>query len=199
MTRTTGLLLAILAGGCGTASTQTSSSAVHTATPTPPAAIPAGFARYQAQGFSFLAPGGLKPARTGGLSGLPRGASVQILTAGGRPLERTNTQIIEGVNPSVRFDIDRVATNLRAADSNNPSLKNVHTSVRAVTVAGAQAARIVSESYVTRRPTATAFRRTWLMVSPKPGTLIDLVVVVEPGHGGTLDPSTVLRSFRLGG
>jgi hypothetical protein len=37
------------------------------------------------------------------------------------------------------------------------------------------------------------------MVMPKPGTLIDLVVVLEPGHGATLNPDTVLSSFRLDG
>jgi hypothetical protein len=55
----------------------------------------------------------------------------------------------------------------------------------------------VTESYLTRPPNVTAFKRTWLMVSPKPSVLMDLVVIVEPARGGTLNPASVLNSFRL--
>jgi hypothetical protein len=37
------------------------------------------------------------------------------------------------------------------------------------------------------------------MVSPRPGVLVNLVVVNEPWRGGNLNPATVLGSFRLGG
>ena len=86
-----------------------------------------------------------------------------------------------------------------ASDSNNPSVTHVHTAVSAVTVDGAEEARIVSESYSTRAPNAEAFKRTWLMVVPRAGVLLDLVVVNEPGRGVNLNPATVLGSFRLGG
>lgn len=66
-------------------------------------------------------------------------------------------------------------------------------------MAGAQDVRIVTESYVGNGGgrTRTLFRRTWLMVMPNPGLLMDLVVVNEPQRRGTLDPATVLDSFRL--
>ena len=88
-----GALLVTLAAGCGSAATSTSAGGSHTAAVAPPAAtsatpsrtstaapapaIPAGFARYQGDGFSFVAPTGLKPAPGGGISGLPRGASAE--------------------------------------------------------------------------------------------------------------------------
>ncbi len=201
-------LLAALAAGCGSASTHSSTTgapptaqtrtAVSTAARTTPAGeIPLGFERYRVDGFSFIAPRGLAPAPNGGVSGLPAGASVEFLTPGGKSLQKTNTQIMVGLNPKLRFDIDQVATNLRAADSTDPSLSDVHTNVSAVTVAGAAGARVVTESYLTRPPNVTAFKRTWLMVSPKPSVLMDLVVIVEPARGGTLNPASVLNSFRL--
>ena len=102
-----------------------------------------------------------------------------------------------GFNSKLQFDIDQVTTNLMASDSANPSVRNVHTAVSAVTVDGAEEARIVSESYSTRAPNAEAFKRWWLMVVPRAGVLLDLVVVDEPGRGVNLNPATVLGSFRL--
>lgn len=214
---TAGALLAALAAGCGSASTSTSAGGSHTAAVAPPAAtsatasgtstaapapaIPAGFALYQGDGFSFVAPSGLKPAPGGGISGLPRGASAETLTPGARPLAGTNTQIMEAYNPRLRTDVSlgEVATSLEAADANDPSVKDLHTSLSTMTVADAEDVRTVSESYIAAdgAHAKTLFRRTWLMVMPRPGVLIDLVVIVEPRRGGTLDPATVLDSFRL--
>lgn len=163
--------------------------------------IPPGFARYAGADFTFLAPAGFKRAPNGGIEGLPRGATAEILTRGGRRVERTNTQIIEGFNPRLRTDVDldQVATSLETADRSNPSQRNVHTSVSAMTVSGAEQVRLVSESYVgpVGDGTRTLFHRTWLMVLPRRGLLVDVVVVEEPRRGGTLDPATVLDSFRL--
>ena len=155
--------------------------------------------RYQENGFSFLAPSGFKPAPNGAVSGLPKTASVRFLTPAGKPIQKTSDQLMLGYNSKLQFDIDQVATNLLASDSNNPSVTHVHTAVSAVTVDGAEEARIVSESYSTRAPNAEAFKRTWLMVVPRAGVLLDLVVVNEPGRGVNLNPATVLGSFRLGG
>lgn len=210
---TVAALLPALAAGCGSASTTTSATASHAtataATPSPtttsaPAdAIPAGFVRYQAKGFSFLGPSGLKPAADGGIGGVPSGASAEVLSPGGRRVESTSTQIIALTNPRLRtgVSLDQVATSLEAADANAPSAKDVHTNVSTMTVAGAQQVRIVTESYTAPDGphTRTLFHRTWLMVLPKPGLLMDLVVVNEPQRGGALNPATVLDSFRLTG
>jgi pyruvate/2-oxoglutarate dehydrogenase complex dihydrolipoamide acyltransferase (E2) component len=216
VTLTVATLLAVLAAGCGSASTSTSTTTPHTAvtsaaaaptttatTATSPApAIPAGFARYQAKGFSFVAPAGLKPAPDSAVAGLPRGATAATLTPAGKQAVRTNTQIIEGTNPRLRtnVDLDQVATSLESADANDPALGHVKTSVSTMTVDGAEQVRVVTESYIgPDGPHAkTLFHRTWLMVLPKPGLLLDLVVINEPQHGGKLNPATVLDSFRLG-
>jgi hypothetical protein len=212
ITLTVTALLAILAAGCGSASTSTSSSTAHatvasapvTAAATPAApAVPPGFSRYQAKGFSFLAPSGFKAAPDGGLGGLPAGASAVMLTPGGRRVENTSTQIIVATNPRLRTNVnlDQVALSLETADASNRSAKNVHTAVGTMTVAGAEQVRTVTESYVGPNGPhdRTLFHRTWLMVMPKPGLLMDLVVVNEPQRGGRLNPATVLDTFRLGG
>ncbi|MGO9890582.1 MAG: hypothetical protein ACLP0L_22155 [Solirubrobacteraceae bacterium] len=172
--------------------------------PGPPTSIPggtapAGWVRYQENGFSFLAPSGFKPTPNGVVSGLPKTASVRFLTPAGEPIQKTSDQPMLGFNSKLQFDIDQVTTNLMASDSNNPSVTHVHTAVSAVTVDGAEEARIVSESYSTRASYAEAFERTWLMVVPRAGVLLDLVVVNEPGRGVNLHPATVLGSFRLRG
>lgn len=200
-------LSAALLAGCGSASSTHTSGAVlpTTAAKTSPSAragtIPAGFARYQGAGFSFIAPSGLGPVANPGITGVPAGASFALLTPGARSPESTNTQIIEGINPHLRGGLGAVATRLEAADANDPSLSQVRTTDRTMTVAGAQDVRVVSESYFGPGGgrTRTLFHRTWLMVSPKSGVLMDLVVVTEPTRGGKLDPATVLDSFRLGG
>jgi len=219
-------LLAALAAGCGSASSSTSSATSKTTavaaggrttasvakpshplnfaaaippglpTSIPGGTAPAGWVRYHEHGFSFLAPSGFKPAPDSGVSGLPKTASVRFLTLAGQPLQKTSDQLMLGFNSKLEFDIDQVTTNLMASDSANPSVKNVHTAVSAVTVDGAEEARIVSESYSTRAP-AEAFKRWWLMVVPRAGVLLDLVVVDEPGRGINLNPATVLGSFRL--
>lgn len=183
---------ALIVGGCATASKPA---------PSRSGRVAAGYALYHGDGFSVAAPSGFK-AQPAHLSGLPAGSSVKVLTAGGAPPEQANAEVFTLVNPNLQFDIDQVATNLRQADSNNPQLSDVHTSVRAVTVAGAQAARVVTESYVARyvssQPAKGPNDRTWLMVLPKRGTLIDVVVANEPARGGNLDPTSVIDSFRLG-
>jgi hypothetical protein len=209
------MLLAVLGAGCGAASTSQSSGGTSTAasttaastpaqtsTATPaPQTIPPGFARYRARGFTFVAPAGMKPAPNGGIPGLPRGASAETLTPGGRRLENTNVQIIEGTNPRLRTDVtlDEVATSLETSDARDRALKGLHTNISTMTVNGAESVRIVTESYTAPagHRTRTLFHRTWLMVLPRPGLLIDLVVVDEPQHGGRLNPATVLDSFRL--
>lgn len=185
------------------ASTQTHSlnfaAAIPPGLPTsiPGGTTPAGWVRYQENGFSFLAPSGFKAAPNGAVSGLPKTASVRFLTPAGKPIQKTSDQLMLGFNSKLQFDIDQVTTNLMASDSSNPSVTHVHTAVSAVTVDGAEEARVVSESYSTRAPNAEAFKRTWLMVVPRAGVLLDLVVVNEPGRGVNLNPATVLGSFRL--
>lgn len=185
-------LAAALLCGCGTASKSTSTASGR---------VPAGFALYHGDGFSVAVPAGFQ-SRPANVAGLPAGGSVKVLTAGGVSPDRANEQIIAGINPNLQFTIDQVATNLREADSTDPRLGDVRTNVRAVTVDGAQGARVVTESYVARyapsQPAKGPIERTWLMVLPKPGTLIDVVVGVEPARGGKLDPNTVINSFRLG-
>lgn len=191
--------------GLATTSTTTASKPLNFAAAIPPGlptsipggTAPEGFVRYQGKGFSFLAPRGYKPAPASGVGGMPSDVSVVFLTPGGKPIDQTNSQLIVATNPQLKLGIDEVATELQAADSNNPSLTGVHTAVSAVTVDHAQGGRIVSESYSTKPPNATGFKRTWLIVLPKPGVLMDLVVVNEPGHGGSLNPASVLGSFRL--
>lgn len=207
-------LLAAAATGCGgsAAHSRSATSSGRTETPSATAptsttstasagAAPPGFVRYREADFTFLAPRGFKPAPNGRISGLPPGASAEILTPGGGRVERTNTQIIEGFNPRLRANVtlDEVATSLETADHSDSSEKNVQTNISAMTVAGAEDVRIVTESYngPVGDGTRTLFHRTWLMVLPRPGLLLDLVVVDEPQRGGALDPATVLDSFRL--
>lgn len=182
-------IAALVIAGCGTASKSHGSTRV-----------PAGFVLYRGAGFSFAVPSGFK-SQADNISGLPTGSSATILTAAGLSPDKTSAQIIAMTNPHLRFTIDQVATNLRAADASDPSWSHVQTRVGAVTVAGAQEARLVTESYVTpydaSQPTSGMIHRTWLMVMPKPGTLIDVVVAVEPQHGGKLDANKVIDSFRL--
>lgn len=184
-------LAAVIVAGCGTASNPAQSASGR---------VPGGFVLNRGDGFSVAVPSGFRPAAAG-LSGLPAGATVKMLTPGGASPGHTGAQIFTAVNPNLQFDIDQVATNLREADSTDRQLSDVHTSVRAVTVPGAQEAREVTETYVAHyvssEPAKGPIHRSWLMVLPKPGTLIDIVVSVEPALGGKLDPSTVFNSFRL--
>jgi hypothetical protein len=214
VTLTVTSLLGALAAGCGSASSSTSTSRAAaspaptttasgtTPASTPAAPVPAGFTRYRAKGFTFVAPAGMKPAPNGGIGGLPRGATAVMLTPDGRRVERTSSQIIVATNPRLRPDVtlDQVATSLETADKSDPRAKDVHTDISTMTVPGAEQVRIVTESYIgPNGPHARAlFHRTWLMVLPKPGLLMDLVVVNEPKNGGHLNPATVLSSFRLG-
>ncbi len=178
--------------GCGSSSGASRQSAA----PVRSSAPPAGFTVYHAYGFSFAAPKGLKSV-AGDLQDLPAGASATTLTPQGQSPGVANTMIFAMYNPNLQYTVDQVASNLQKADATNPAETGVQTSISSTHVGGARTARIVSESYTAENP-HTLYRRTWLMVSPRPGTLIDLVVVVEPKRGGTLDPSTVIDSFRLG-
>jgi hypothetical protein len=89
-----------------------------------------------------------------------------------------------------------VALSQETADAHDRPVKNLHTNVSTMTVAGAQDVRIVTESYVGNEAgrTSTLFRRTWLTVMLKPGLVMDLVVVNEPERGGTSARSGVERS-----
>jgi hypothetical protein len=100
------------------------------------------------------------------------------------------------VNTNLQYTVGQVAANLQRAESTDPSVSQLQMAQRAVAVPGARAARVISESYIAPNP-RTAYERTWLMVSPKPGLLIDLIIVREPYRGANLDPNAVINSFRL--
>ncbi len=199
------LALALLTAGCGGGSSGSTGSGGSRGSggSAGSGAVPSGFSVYHASGFSFAAPSGYK-ATANPLQGLPPDASSYLLSPGNQQLSASNTQIMEIRNPHLDHPLDQVASTLRSADEANPSLRNVQTSEQTTTVKGAQAARIVSESYTAVNPAGVSphtvqFKRTWLMVTPNPSTLLDLVVITEPQRGGTLDPSTVFGTFRLGG
>jgi hypothetical protein len=179
---------AALVGGCGTAAAPTVSRS---------ARVPAGFTLYRGNGFSLAVPTDFKVAPFN-IPGLPAGAATTVLTAGGSSATKANTTILLATNPNLQYTVDQVASNLRKADASNSLLTDVNTSVSPVSVAGAQQARIVTETFVNKAQAGAGLvHRTWLMVSPRRGTLIDIVVGVEPQAGGTLSPNKVFNSFRL--
>ncbi|MFZ0041969.1 MAG: hypothetical protein WAK93_11730 [Solirubrobacteraceae bacterium] len=183
-------------GGCGGSSKSSSSASSSAAT----SSVPSGFSLYRGDGFSVGVPSNYQ-AHQANLPGLPAGAWDRALTANGQADQSTNAEILAMVNPNLQQSIDQVTSQLRQSESADSSLSNFHTSVRSTTVPGAQQARIVTESYISRYSNATQAKteidRTWLMVSPKPGTLIDVVVVNEPKRGGDLNPSEIINSFHL--
>lgn len=195
------VLVAALAGGCGGSSQHTQSSSA-TVAGSRPAGVPVGYAVYHGDGFSFDAPLGLA-AQSYPVQGLPAGGSSFILSPAGVSPADADEQILEIVNPHLQESLSQLATSLRNADLSNHSVKDVQTSVHPAQVSGAQGAQVFNESYVAVNPPNVTprqvlFKRTWLMVEPKAGTLIDLVVAVEPGLGGHLDANTVIDTFRLG-
>jgi hypothetical protein len=151
---------------------------------------------YRGYGFSFALPPGFKRL-PGSTPGLPAGAWSTSFSPAGKGPGVTNTEIVAIVNTNLQYTVGQVAANLRRAESTDPKVSSLQMAQRDVAVPGARAARVVSESYIAPNP-HTAYERTWLMVSPKPGMLIDLIVVREPYRGGNLDPNGVINSFHLG-
>jgi hypothetical protein len=176
-------LIAALVAGCGSSLGG------------PSGKVPAGFSVYHGYGFSFGLPPGFKRV-PGSTPGLPAGAWSTSFSPGGQGPAVASSQIVAIVNTKLQYSVGQVAANLRRAESTDPAVSHLHVTDRAVSVHGARAARIVSESYIAPNP-LTAYERTWLMVSPKRGLLIDLIVVREPDRGAKLDPDAVINSFRL--
>jgi hypothetical protein len=187
------LLSLALAAGCGSGSSRSTHAASATG---PTGAVPAGYSVYHGYGFSFALPPGFKRV-PGTTPGLPAGAWSTSFSPGGQGPGVTNTEIVAIVNTNLQYTVGQVAANLRQAESTDPKVSNLQMVQRATTVPGARAARVVNESYVAPNP-HTAYERTWLMVSPKPGMLIDLIVVLEPYRGAKLNPNDVINSFHLG-
>ncbi len=150
---------------------------------------------FRGYGFTFALPPGFKRL-PGSTPGLPSGAWSTSFSLGGKGPGVTNTEIVAIVNTNLQYTVGQVAANLQRAESTDPSVSKLQMAQRAVTVPGARAARVISESYIAPNP-RTAYERTWLMVSPKPGMLIDLIIVREPYRGANLDPNAVINSFRL--
>jgi hypothetical protein len=182
-----------LAVGCGSTSSR---SARPASAAGPTGKVPAGYSVYHGYGFSFALPPGFKRL-AGSTPGLPAGAWSTSFSPGGKGPGVTNTEIVAIVNTHLQYTVGQVAANLQRAESNDPAVSRLHIVQRPATVPGARAARVISESYIAPNP-RTAYERTWLMVSPKPGLLIDLIVVREPYRGANLNPSGVINSFRLG-
>ena len=187
------LLSVAVATGCGSSSSRSAHSASAIG---PTGAVPAGYSVYHGYGFTFALPPGYKRL-PGSTPGLPAGAWSTSFSPAGKGPGVTNTEIVAIVNTNLQYTVGQVAANLRQAESTDPKVSNLQMAQRVVSVPGAHAARVVSESYIAPNP-HTAYERTWLMVSPKPGMLIDLIVVREPYRGGDLDPNGVINSFHLG-
>jgi hypothetical protein len=188
------LLSVAVATGCGSSS---SSRSTHTPSETgPTGAVPSGYSVYHGYGFSFALPPGFKRL-PGTTPGLPAGAWSTSFSPAGKGPGVTNTEIVAIVNTNLQYTVGQVAANLRKAESTDPKVSSLQMAQRDVPVPGARAARVISESYIAPNP-HTAYERTWLMVSPKPGMLIDLIVVREPYRGANLDPNGVINSFHLG-
>lgn len=181
-----------LAAGCGAASSAGSRNA---ATTGPSGKVPSGYSVYHGYGFSFALPPGFKLI-PGSTPGLPAGSWSTSFSPGGKGPGVTNTEIVAIVNTNLQYTVAQVAANLRQAEASDQSVSNLQMAQRTITVPGARAARVISESYIAPNP-RTAYERTWLMVSPRPGLLIDVIVVLEPYRGATLNPNAVLDSFHL--
>ena len=206
LTFTAAALAALALTACGgssksSSSSSSSSSAATTPAQAGPTAAPSGFSVFHGDGFTVAVPSNYQ-ARAANLPGLPAGSWDRQLTAGGTADQATNAEILAMVNPHLQLSIDQVASQLRHAESTDSSLSDFHNTVRSATIPGAQQARIVTESYVSRYSNTskakTEIERTWLMVLPKRGTLIDVVVINEPQRGGDLDVDKIIDSFHLG-
>lgn len=192
------VLTAALATGCASSTrenrAQSSNGAIVIA---PSASPPAGFSIYHGDGFSFAVPRGyqIQPADN---PSVPLGASATTFSPAGEGSGEANAEITAVVNPNFQYTLAQAAASLGQAEASDPSVSDLHTAARDVTVPGAKEAQVINESYLASNP-RTVYQRTWLMVYPRPGLLIDLVVVLEPDRGATLSPNTVLDSFRLDG
>lgn len=188
-----GALLAaagILTAGCGGSSSPFSGS-FH---------APAGYVAYHGSGYVVAIPSGFV-AKPGTVSDQPPGSTVTEASQGGSATTRGKAEILLLKNPHLTFSLDQVVSNLERADRTSTEVSNVQISVSKATVPGAQAARIVSESYVApdspSNRTPTQFNRKWLMVLIRPGLLLDVVVANAPKLGGHVNADAVIDSFRL--
>lgn len=184
--------LAALLAGCGASgSSSPFSGAFH---------APHGYVAYHGNGYAVALPPQFV-ARSGSVADQPPGSTVIEATRGGNLAARAQSEILLLENPHLTFSLDQVVNNLAEADRTNTSVSNARISSAKATVPGAQAARIVTESYVApdspSDPTRTTFRRKWLMVLIKPGHLLDVVVANAPKLGGDVDADAVIDSFRL--
>lgn len=182
---------ALLAGCGGSGSSSPFTGTFH---------VPHGYVAYHGHGYAVALPPQFV-AKSGSVADQPPGSAVIEATRGGNPAARAESEILLLENPHLTFSLDQVVSNLTEADRTNTSVSNAHISSAKATVPGAQAARIVTESYVApdspSDPTRTTFQRKWLMVLIKPGHLLDVVVANAPKLGGNVDADAVIDSFRL--
>jgi hypothetical protein len=161
---------------------------------------PSGYVAYHGSGYVVALPAHFV-AKPGTVSDQPPGATVVEATRGGNPAAKAQSEILLLENPHLKFTLDQVVSNLTEADRTNTSVSNAQIYAAKVTVPGARAARLVTESYVApdspSDPNPTAFQRKWLMVLVRPGLLIDVVVANAPKLGGDIDADAVIHSFRL--
>lgn len=180
----------LLAGGCGGSSSPFSGS-FH---------APAGYIAYHASGYVVAIPANFA-GRAGSLTDQPPGSTVTEVTHGGSAAARAQSEIILLDNPHLTLTLDQVVSNLEREDRTNVEVSNAQVSVTKTTVAGARAARIVTESYTApdspSNPAPTHIDRKWLMVLINPGHLLDVVVANAPKLGGHVDANAVIDSFRL--
>ena len=191
------VLTAALATGCASSThenrAQSGDGAIVIA---PSASPPAGFSIYHGDGFSFAVPRGyqIQPADN---PSVPLGASATTFSPAGEGSGEANAEITAVVNPNFQYTLAQAAASLGQAEASDPSVSDLHTADREVTVPGEGGTGDQRE--LPRANPRTVYQRTWLMVYPRPGLLIDLVVVLEPKRGAMLSPNTVLDSFRLDG
>jgi hypothetical protein len=180
----------VLAAGCGGSSSPFAGS-FH---------APSGYTAYHGGGYVVAIPAGFV-GKAGSVPDQPQGSTVTEVTQGGSPAARAKSEILLLENPHLKFTLDQVVDNLEQADRTNTSVSDVKVSASKVTVPGARAARIVTESYVApdspSNPAPTHFNRKWLMVLVRPGFLLDVVVANAPALGGHIDADAVIDSFRL--
>ena len=181
----------VLAGGCGGGSGSPFAGSFH---------APTGYTAYRGSDYVVAIPAHFV-AKAGSVPGQPPGSSITEVTPGGAPASRTQAEILLLKNPHLKFTLDQVVSNLEHADRSNTSVSNAQVSRAQVSVPGARAARLVTESYVApdspSNPARTRFERKWLMVLLRPGVLLDVVVANAPRLGGHIDADAVIDSFRL--
>ncbi len=187
------LALALAAAGCGASNSSSNSPFAG------PRRVPTGFSVYYGSGFSVAVPTGYEATSTA-VAGAPAGSTVVRLSSAGSPPQMVNAEVLVAENPHLALSLDQVVNNLRASERATTT-RLLAFDTRTVGIPGAREARLINESYVAplsgSQPIATTFDRTWLMVQPRPGVLLDVIAANEPGRGGTLNLNAVIHSFRL--